>query len=395
MFDTQELRSPALAADGGAAAPVAGQPTHLLDRLNAVFRHRRLAGTAFLLVVTAMMMQTYSTIPLYQTSARVQIDDERSASVGLGVNDPTYWQDTDLYNKTQYQILTSRELARRVVRKLDLQNHPDFNGSAPRPRDPLTLVRQARASASAWVRGLIVKPAATEAQKPAPDETAVESGLIGAFLGGVNISPVNQTRLVDILYKHTNPEFAAAAANALAEEYTQQNLDLRLGNTNKQLVFINSELEKSSAKVKANEDALTKYREDNHAQSLDERTNMVGVRLNQLNETSIRARSQRLTKEAAYNQVKDADPKSDGSDSFPIIGTAPGVMRAKVELSELDSQLTTMRAKYGPQMPDRVALEAKVASAKEIVVAERMKVIQSARIEYEQALNEERSFGAN
>src|SRR5262245_16230821 len=354
MFDTQELRSPALAADGGAAAPVAGQPTHLLDRLNAVFRHRRLAGTAFLLVVTAMMMQTYSTIPLYQTSARVQIDDERSATVGLGVNDPSYWQDTDLYNKTQYQILMSRELARRVVRKLDLQNHPDFNGNAPRPRDPLTLVRQARASASAWVRSLIAKPTPAQASKPAPDETAQESALIGAFLGGVSISPVAQTRLVDLHYKHTNPEFAALAANALADEYTQQNLDLRLGNTNKQLAFINTEVEKASAKVKQMEDALTKYREDNHAQSLDERTNMVAVRLNQLNETSIRARSARVTKEGAYTQVKDADPKSDAADNFPLIGTAPAVVRAKVELADLESQLTTLKAKYGPQMPERI-----------------------------------------
>src|SRR5262249_4241351 len=147
--------------------------------------------------------------------------------------------------------IQSRELARRVARKLDLEHHPDFNGSAPRPRDPLTLVRQARASASAWVRGLIARPSEAAAAKPAPDETAVEGAHTGAFLGGAGAQPPSQTRLVDIHYQHTNPEFAALAANALADEYTQQNLDLRLGNTNKQLSFINSELEKATAKVKA------------------------------------------------------------------------------------------------------------------------------------------------
>ena len=39
---------------------------HVLDRLNAVFKHRRLAGVAFVLVVTTMMVQTYSTIPVFQ-----------------------------------------------------------------------------------------------------------------------------------------------------------------------------------------------------------------------------------------------------------------------------------------------------------------------------------------
>src|SRR4051812_37302217 len=80
MFDTQEIRSGPLPTDPSGVIPMppagGGQPVHLLDRLNAIFKHRRIAGTAFVLVVTAMMVQTYSTIPIYQTSARIQIEDE-------------------------------------------------------------------------------------------------------------------------------------------------------------------------------------------------------------------------------------------------------------------------------------------------------------------------------
>src|SRR5258708_24677893 len=86
MFDTQELRAQLPAEVAGptplqlpAAAP---QPMHLLDRLNAVFKHRRLAGVAFLLVVTTMMVHTYSTIPVYQAFSRVQIQDERTTQIG-------------------------------------------------------------------------------------------------------------------------------------------------------------------------------------------------------------------------------------------------------------------------------------------------------------------------
>src|SRR6476646_2824102 len=108
MFDTEEIRAAVMPSDATAAVPlppVSASPVHLLDRLNAVFKHRRLAGTAFLLVVTAMMVQTYSTVPVYQTSASIQIDDERSTSVGnLGVNDPTWWQESGPYYRTQYQI---------------------------------------------------------------------------------------------------------------------------------------------------------------------------------------------------------------------------------------------------------------------------------------------------
>src|SRR5437764_1469433 len=108
MFDSEEIRAAAMPSDTISAVPLptvsGASSVHLLDRLNAIFKHRRLAGTAFLLVVTAMMVQTYSTIPVYQTSASIQIDDERSTSVStLGVNDPTWWQESGPYYRTQYQ----------------------------------------------------------------------------------------------------------------------------------------------------------------------------------------------------------------------------------------------------------------------------------------------------
>src|SRR5919112_2739597 len=128
MFDTHEIRAGSLPADTATTMPippVSSQPVHLLDRLSAVFKHRRLSGTAFLLVVTAMMVQTYSTIPIYEAWSRVQIQDERTTQVGtLNANDPAFWQESGPYYQTQYSILQSRGLARRVVRRLELANSP-------------------------------------------------------------------------------------------------------------------------------------------------------------------------------------------------------------------------------------------------------------------------------
>jgi uncharacterized protein involved in exopolysaccharide biosynthesis len=93
MFDTQEMSG---AVPGEMSLP---QPTpfqqepqsvHLLDRLNAVFKHRRLAGTSFTLVVAVMMIQTYSTKPMYRTAARIQIEDEKVTNFSnLNPNAPT------------------------------------------------------------------------------------------------------------------------------------------------------------------------------------------------------------------------------------------------------------------------------------------------------------------
>jgi succinoglycan biosynthesis transport protein ExoP len=400
MFDTQELRAGTLPADNMGAVPLppagSGQPIHLLDRLNAVFKHRRVAGTAFLLVVTAMMVQTYSTIPIYQTAARIQIEDERSTSVGnLGVNDPSYWQESAPYYNTQYQILTSRELGRRVVRKLELEKHPDFNGNAPKPRDPITLIRQARASASTWMRKLVSKQTPETAAVPVANETAQEAALVSAFLAGASVQKLAETRLVDVVYKHTNADFAALAANTLAEEYTAQNLDLRLNNTGKMLDWVNAELEKATAKVKASEDSLTQYRETNNAQSLDDRQNVVVMRLNSLSETVTAKRTERQQKETLYNQVKNADPASDSADGYPLIGNSPSVVLAQAALATLKAEQATLAQSFGPDNPRMKDVDQRVQGATRLLVAERRRVIDNAKNDFEAAAAQERSFSGD
>src|SRR5215467_2118441 len=209
MFDTQEMPG---AVPGDMSQPQAApfqsgpQSVHLLDRLNAVFKHRRLAGTAFALVVAVMMIQTYSTTPMYQTSARIQIEDEKVTNFSnLNPNAPTLFaSDPGEYRKTQYSILRSRGLAKRVVESLALNARSSVFNEDARPRDPISLLREARAAASTWVRSLFVKPVPQAAPAPIPDEDAEQSAAISSFLRGVNVVPESDTRLVQIIYSHSS-----------------------------------------------------------------------------------------------------------------------------------------------------------------------------------------------
>ena len=205
MFDAQDLPASAATQMDAPSLPVpgGGQPVHVLDRLAALLKHRRIAGAAFVVVVGAMMLQAYSQVPMYRTSARVVIQDERSIAVGnLNANDPMFWQETDPYYNTQYSILRSRGLAKRVVRRLELQNHPLFNGSAPRRQGIATMVADARRKVTGAVRSLIQRqPPGPPVEPPSPDEDAAEAGRISQFLGGVRIVPEAKTKLVEIIYQ--------------------------------------------------------------------------------------------------------------------------------------------------------------------------------------------------
>src|SRR5262249_31603291 len=206
MFDTQEMTG---AVPGETSLPQQAAPfqqgpqsVHLLDRLNAVFKHRRLAGVSFALVVAVMMIQTYSTVPMYQTAARIQIEDEKVTNFSnLNPNAPTLFaSDATEYRKTQYSILRSRGLAKRVVHSLGLTSHCSVFNEAPRPRDPTSLLREARSAASTWVRSFFARPEPRAAAPPMPNEDAEESAAISAFVRGVDVTPESDTRLVQIWY---------------------------------------------------------------------------------------------------------------------------------------------------------------------------------------------------
>ena len=398
MFDTQDLSATSAPHIDATSLPVPGgsQPVHLLDRVAAILKHRRIAGTAFIIVVGAMMVQTYSQVPMYRTSSRVMIQDERTTAVGnLNANDPAFWQESDPYYNTQYSILRSRGLARRVVRRLQLQNHPLFNGSAPKRQGIGMMIADARRKISSTLQSIMHRQAAAPVEPPSPDEEAAESGIISQFLGGVRIVPEQKTRLVEIVYESPDPQLAALAANTLAEEYTAQNLELRLATYQKNLRWLSEEVAKQEKKVTDAEAAMTQYRTDQNALSLGDRQNITIARLNALNETVTRQRTERLQKEATYNQLKSVDPASDAADSFPVVAATPGVVEAKNRLTDLLAERARLSSRYLPSHPEMQKLDLQIKNARDTLTAQRARVIESVKNDYESAVAAERSFASS
>ena len=228
----------------------ANDEIHILDRLAVIYRYRRIVVTVFVLATAAMMIQGYSNVQVYQARAQILIEDERSTAVpGITSTDNTYYEDPEPYYKTQYRILKGRDLTRRVIKKLHLENVPEYNGTAVAPAGvPFVSELEAacRDSSSAAT-------AATPAEAPKIDETPDESALVSAFIGHVAVTPVTGSRLVDITFTALDPKFAALAVNTLVDEYVEQNLALKLQGTQNMIDWLEQEVAKQQKKVQDSE----------------------------------------------------------------------------------------------------------------------------------------------
>jgi uncharacterized protein involved in exopolysaccharide biosynthesis len=125
------------------------------------------------------------------------------------------WDAQDFY-QTQYELLKSRNLARRVIDQLGLE--PQTRKKTD--EETQSFLGNLASSLQVWLAGILgaetkttADPGQTEPELPPP--AAQE----GALLGNLMIDPVRNSRLVKISYDSPRPAEAAAVANAIANNF--------------------------------------------------------------------------------------------------------------------------------------------------------------------------------
>ena len=377
---------------------------HSLDLLYAVYRRRRLLLSVFSVVVTLFMLQSYATVPLYRAQARLLIEDERSVAVrGMDSDSPLFRTDPEPYYETQYRILASRGLAQQTLRRLDLSTVPEFSGLGSTQHGPLEAIRRTR---SAVISAVTSAGSALVHWIRPGDETAVpinahdrdasaeERAQVAGMLGRIEVTPVENTRFVDVFFVAADPVFAAHALNIYLEEYEQLALDRRLQHMHSTVAWLDEEVAKQELAVAASERALAKYREQQNALSLDDDGNLVAARFMRLSDAVTSAEATRLQRKTQYNLVRDLDPDNRDTSTFPAVARYPGVVDVTRRLAEDEATLTRLSGRYGPRHPDIIETQARIASARAQLKNETARAIESLRNAYQSALDEERRLTA-
>jgi capsular exopolysaccharide synthesis family protein len=370
------------------SAPAAGDP-HLFDRLSVLYKYRWAAMTAFVLVVGWVMVDSYTRIPAYRAMARVLVEDPNAdiatpSEIGrtVPIGDP------DMYMQTQLRIMKGRDLAQRVATKLDMNRVAEFNGQGPKPTQLAVGIAWVKYYA-AWPYRIITsspaEPPATATSFNAVDAASYPDALLSRF----NVTQVRGSQLVDMTFDSADPQFAARAANAFADEYVAHNLELKVQTLNTSADWLTGEVQKQGDLVKESDLKLAQYKETQDATSLDSNQNIVVARLTQNNDAATRARMDRIQKEGLWRQIEAA---GDDVESITSVLNNPNIQNLRVSLNQLAQEKSRATERYGERHPEYQKAVTQLASAEAQLKEEIRKARQNARNEFDNALQQEREM---
>jgi polysaccharide biosynthesis transport protein len=342
--DSLQTRSPFLALDMMPREP------HLLDYLLVLRKHQWLILFFLLTTVSIVTIATFRMQPVYQATAKVEIDSENNNTIRFSDSE-SYDAYTDMedYITTQSKILTSETLAMTTIKSMGLDALPQFGGNG--------------------------KPV----KSPAPgSEAALERpAALGVFLGKLTVKVEPNSRLLDVTFESTDPSLAARVVNAHLNNFIEQNFRSRFEAANHASTWLAGQLNEMKIKVENSEDARIAYERENQIWTIDEKNDITSQKLADLNKQLTEAQADRINKEAVYQLVEAGN-----YDAIPAVRESPVIQDILKQQSALSAQYTDALSQYGPKYPKVLRLQAQMKDLDQLITREKTNIGNQLEAEY-------------
>jgi polysaccharide biosynthesis transport protein len=350
--ESLQHRSPFLALDLMPREP------HLLDYLMVLRKHQWLIAFFLLAVVSIVTIATFRMKPIYEATARVEID--RETANGFHFNEADQddaYMDLEDYIVTQSKILQSETLAAETVKSMRLDLLPEFGGNPSRVEKPA--------------------PAGSDASLTRPPG-------VGALLTGLSIKRVPNSRLLDVTFETTNPVLAARVVNEHLHNFIEQNFRSRFEAATQASNWMASQLNEMKIKVENAEDARLEYERQNQIWTIDEKSDISTEKMAEIEKQLTDAEGERINKEAVYELAQ-----SGNYDAIAAVRESPVIQDILKQQTTLSSQYTDAVNQYGPKYPKVLRIQAQLKDLDDLVQREKLNIGNQVEADYHAARQRE------
>lgn len=338
-------------------------------------------------------LYAYSKPPTYKAAATLLIEPRENKAVQVQeVYDPGV--DSNNYYMTQLSVIRSRSLAEKVVQRLELTQHAEFQTTR---HSSLGGFWSEKFSAIDWRKWLPFLPAQTEDAAPAVTAEADAKARFDRAVSGVLFQtapePVPRTQLIRINFTAHSPELAASVANALADAYIEFGLEARLEASKKATKWLAEKLADIRTSLEKSELGLQNFREQQKILNVGGARGLLG---DELIDNSRRLReSQKIRTDlsSTYTKIKQAGNDTRKLEQISDLLRLPLVQSAKSNLLTALESLKQLQQRYGLKHPQLASALTRVEAAERTFRDQLLLAVQNIKTEYEIASENERILG--
>ena len=263
------------------------------------------------------------------------------------------------YMATQVDIITSHNVALKVVDRLKIDKVPDviekFNEEAA-----------GRGNIRDW--------------------------LADSLLGDLEVVPSRESNVIVINFSGADPRFAAELANTFVWAYIQANLELKVDPARQQTAWFDEQIKGLRTKVEEAQKRLSDYHRESGLMpmAMDGRLDVESARLSELSSQLVAAQTQTYDSVTRQRQISGAHAKGKLGELPEILsnsliqGMKSDLARAEGKLAEASGRLDRNHPQYQSAMAEVQSLKQKIAA--EIQTAKGS--IENAAVQAQQRENE-------
>lgn len=205
------------------------------------------------------------------------------------------------------------------------------------------------------------------------------------FLRNLTIAPVRNTNLIKISYENANRDFAAVAANAVAEEYILSVVDARTEIKSKASAWLYERLSVLKEKLDASESNLFRFKQENGLVDVNGSVERLNERELMLATTELAsARIQLSAAEDLYREVQQLRSNSpELLESLPAIQNDTLVRSVKIEYGQRQREFDELSNRYGLKHPKMLDAQSRLDSLRSTLDAHISRAVSSIEQEFQ------------
>src|SRR3984893_7179977 len=206
----------------------------LLAHWKVIRKRRWTVLAAFTVLFVVVLVGTFNQKPVYRAKALLEIGKENPSLV---TPQELFQLDevSDAYLEPEYKVLSSEDLAERVIVQLGLDQVAEF-----RPQKRFW----------SWTTNDSVTAQSLPAEASVSGgDPSIEETVLTRSKDRLDVKPIRRSRAVEISFDSQNPNLAASVVNTLAFNYIDKNLEARWVATQKASEWLSQQMPDLKAKL--------------------------------------------------------------------------------------------------------------------------------------------------